>query len=65
MWNKSACKDCQSVMGHFKGTMKVHGTHNVTYETLREKFYASVLSFEFKPENIIRIRIFFCNIYNI
>ena len=23
------------VMGHFKGTVKVHGAHNVTYKTFR------------------------------
>ena len=36
IWNKYACKDCQSVMGHFKGTVKVHGAHNVTYKTFRK-----------------------------
>ena len=34
--NKSACKDCQSVMGHIKGTVKVHGAYSVTYKTFRK-----------------------------
>ena len=36
IWNKSACKDRQSVTGHFKGTVKVHGAYNVTYKTFRK-----------------------------
>ena len=37
--NKPACKDSQSVMGHFKGTVKVHGAYNVTYKTFRKNSF--------------------------
>ena len=60
----SACKNRQSVTGHFKGTVKVHGAYTVTYKTFRKILHKHLVFWSrAKSENLSSVIYIYIYIY--